>query len=109
MAEMGEVAGAGLLAHVPTIMLPRAERLELILGKDPFGRERQFLRLPTHGFFGCFFVAGGFDVCSFGGVESMRRSTSSFSFVGTASRAIASRSSSISFRPMNSCRARRMS
>src|SRR2546429_7778700 len=31
---MGEVAGAGLLAHVPTIMLPRAERLELNEGKE---------------------------------------------------------------------------
>src|ERR1700741_386892 len=30
----GEVAGAGLLAHVPTIMLPRAERLELNEGKE---------------------------------------------------------------------------
>jgi 3,4-dihydroxyphenylacetate 2,3-dioxygenase len=29
-----EVAGAGLLAHVPTIMLPRAERMELNQGKD---------------------------------------------------------------------------
>ena len=34
MAEMGDVAGAGLLAHVPTIMLPRAERLELNEGKE---------------------------------------------------------------------------
>ena len=34
MAEMGSVAGAGLLAHVPTIMLPRAERLELNEGKE---------------------------------------------------------------------------
>src|SRR6476660_3928421 len=34
MAEMGNVAGAGLLAHVPTIMLPRAERLELNEGKE---------------------------------------------------------------------------
>jgi len=31
---MGEVAGAGLLAHVPTIMLPYAERLELNEGKE---------------------------------------------------------------------------
>jgi len=31
---MGEVAGAGLLAHVPTIMLPHAERLELNEGKE---------------------------------------------------------------------------
>src|SRR5580658_7182719 len=31
---MGEVAGAGLLAHVPTIMLPRAERLELNEGRE---------------------------------------------------------------------------
>jgi 3,4-dihydroxyphenylacetate 2,3-dioxygenase len=31
---MGEVAGAGLLAHVPTIMLPRAERLDLNEGKE---------------------------------------------------------------------------
>jgi 3,4-dihydroxyphenylacetate 2,3-dioxygenase len=31
---MGEVAGAGLLAHVPTIMLPRAERMELNEGKE---------------------------------------------------------------------------
>jgi 3,4-dihydroxyphenylacetate 2,3-dioxygenase len=31
---MGEVAGAGLLAHVPTIMLPRAERIELNEGKE---------------------------------------------------------------------------
>src|SRR5215470_18012920 len=31
---MGEMAGAGLLAHVPTIMLPRAERLELNEGKE---------------------------------------------------------------------------
>jgi hypothetical protein len=34
---MGEVAGAGLLAHVPTIMLPYAERLELNEGKERFG------------------------------------------------------------------------
>jgi len=31
---MGEVAGAGLLAHVPTIMLPYAERLELNEGRE---------------------------------------------------------------------------
>ena len=31
---MGEVAGAGLLAHVPTIMLPRSERMELNEGKE---------------------------------------------------------------------------
>jgi 3,4-dihydroxyphenylacetate 2,3-dioxygenase len=31
---MGEVAGAGLLAHVPTIMLPRDERMELNEGKE---------------------------------------------------------------------------
>ena len=31
---MGEVAGAGLLAHVPTIMLPYAERLDLNEGKE---------------------------------------------------------------------------
>jgi 3,4-dihydroxyphenylacetate 2,3-dioxygenase len=31
---MGEVVAAGLLAHVPTIMLPRAERLELNEGKE---------------------------------------------------------------------------
>ena len=31
---MGEVAGAGRLAHVPTIMLPYAERLELNEGKE---------------------------------------------------------------------------
>ncbi len=31
---MGEVAGAGLLAHVPTIMLPYAERLELNEGQE---------------------------------------------------------------------------
>ncbi len=31
---MGEVAGAGLLAHVPTIMLPHAARLELNEGKE---------------------------------------------------------------------------
>ena len=31
---MGEVAGAGLLAHVPTIMLPQADRLGLNEGKE---------------------------------------------------------------------------
>lgn len=31
---MGEIAGAGLLAHVPTIVLPAAERLELNGGKE---------------------------------------------------------------------------
>jgi len=31
---MGEVAGAGLLAHVPTIMLPYEERLELNEGRE---------------------------------------------------------------------------
>jgi 3,4-dihydroxyphenylacetate 2,3-dioxygenase len=31
---MGEVVGAGLLAHVPTIMLPYAERLELNEGQE---------------------------------------------------------------------------
>jgi 3,4-dihydroxyphenylacetate 2,3-dioxygenase len=31
---MGEVVGAGLLAHVPTIMLPRDERMELNEGKE---------------------------------------------------------------------------
>jgi hypothetical protein len=31
---VGEVTGAGLLAHVPTIMLPYAERLELNEGKE---------------------------------------------------------------------------
>jgi 3,4-dihydroxyphenylacetate 2,3-dioxygenase len=31
---MGEVVGAGLLAHVPTIMLPPAERLELNQGRE---------------------------------------------------------------------------
>jgi 3,4-dihydroxyphenylacetate 2,3-dioxygenase len=31
---MGEVVGAGLLAHVPTIVLPEAERRELNEGKD---------------------------------------------------------------------------
>jgi 3,4-dihydroxyphenylacetate 2,3-dioxygenase len=34
MGEAGTMAGAGLLAHVPTIMLPRAERLELNEGKE---------------------------------------------------------------------------
>src|ERR1044072_6357379 len=34
MGDAGTVAGAGLLAHVPTIMLPRAERLELNEGKE---------------------------------------------------------------------------
>ena len=33
-ATMGEVVGAGLLAHVPTIMLPGAERRELNKGKE---------------------------------------------------------------------------
>jgi 3,4-dihydroxyphenylacetate 2,3-dioxygenase len=31
---MGEVVGAGLLAHVPTIMLPREQRLEINEGKE---------------------------------------------------------------------------
>jgi hypothetical protein len=31
---MGEVVGAGLLAHVPTIVLPEAERRELNHGRD---------------------------------------------------------------------------
>jgi aromatic ring-opening dioxygenase catalytic subunit (LigB family) len=31
---MGEIVGAGLLAHVPTIMLPEAERRELNHGED---------------------------------------------------------------------------
>jgi 3,4-dihydroxyphenylacetate 2,3-dioxygenase len=31
---VGEVAGAGLLAHVPTIMLPRQQRLELNRGRE---------------------------------------------------------------------------
>jgi aromatic ring-opening dioxygenase catalytic subunit (LigB family) len=31
---VGEVAGAGLLAHVPTIMLPQADRMELNEGKE---------------------------------------------------------------------------
>ncbi|HLQ56821.1 MAG TPA: catechol 1,2-dioxygenase [Streptosporangiaceae bacterium] len=34
MSTVGEVAGAGLLAHVPTIMLPREQRLELNGGKE---------------------------------------------------------------------------
>ncbi len=34
MSTVGEVAGAGLLAHVPTIMLPREQRLELNEGKE---------------------------------------------------------------------------
>ena len=34
MTAMGEVVGAGLLAHVPTIMLPYAERLDLNEGKE---------------------------------------------------------------------------
>jgi hypothetical protein len=34
---MDEVAGAGLLAHVPTIMLPYAEHLELNEGEERFG------------------------------------------------------------------------
>jgi aromatic ring-opening dioxygenase catalytic subunit (LigB family) len=34
MNTVGEVAGAGLLAHVPTIMLPQHERLELNEGKE---------------------------------------------------------------------------
>jgi 3,4-dihydroxyphenylacetate 2,3-dioxygenase len=34
MTAMGEVVGAGLLAHVPTIMLPHAERLDLNEGKE---------------------------------------------------------------------------
>src|SRR5712692_5989237 len=33
-STVGEVAGAGLLAHVPTIMLPREQRLELNEGKE---------------------------------------------------------------------------
>jgi aromatic ring-opening dioxygenase catalytic subunit (LigB family) len=32
--EVGEVVGAGLLAHVPTIMLPHSQRLELNGGKE---------------------------------------------------------------------------
>jgi 3,4-dihydroxyphenylacetate 2,3-dioxygenase len=31
---VGDIAGAGLLAHVPTIMLPREQRLELNEGKE---------------------------------------------------------------------------
>jgi 3,4-dihydroxyphenylacetate 2,3-dioxygenase len=31
---MGEIVGAGLLAHVPTIVLPRQQRLELNQGKE---------------------------------------------------------------------------
>ena len=31
---MGEIVGAGLLAHVPTIVLPEAERRELNEGKE---------------------------------------------------------------------------
>jgi len=34
VSSMGEVAGAGLLAHVPTIMLPYEQRLELNEGKE---------------------------------------------------------------------------
>jgi 3,4-dihydroxyphenylacetate 2,3-dioxygenase len=34
VTAMGEVVAAGLLAHVPTIMLPPAERLELNEGKE---------------------------------------------------------------------------
>jgi 3,4-dihydroxyphenylacetate 2,3-dioxygenase len=34
ITAMGEVVGAGLLAHVPTIMLPYAERLDLNEGKE---------------------------------------------------------------------------
>ncbi len=34
MNAMGEVVGAGLLAHVPTIMLPAEQRLELNEGKE---------------------------------------------------------------------------
>ena len=34
VSVMGEVAGAGLLAHVPTIMLPYEQRLELNEGKE---------------------------------------------------------------------------
>jgi 3,4-dihydroxyphenylacetate 2,3-dioxygenase len=34
MTAMGEVVGAGLLAHVPTIMLPYQERLDLNEGKE---------------------------------------------------------------------------
>jgi 3,4-dihydroxyphenylacetate 2,3-dioxygenase len=32
---MGEIVGAGLLAHVPTIVLPEAQRRELNEGKEP--------------------------------------------------------------------------
>ena len=43
---MGEVVGAGLLAHVPTIMLPRAERLAINQDRDDkdftFERRRDF-------------------------------------------------------------------
>ena len=31
---MGDVVGAGLMAHVPTIMLPESERRELNHGQD---------------------------------------------------------------------------
>ena len=31
---MGEVVGAGLIAHVPTIMLPEEVRLEINEGKE---------------------------------------------------------------------------
>lgn len=31
---MGEIVGAGLLAHVPTIVLPEEDRLELNEGKE---------------------------------------------------------------------------
>ena len=31
---MGEIVGAGLLAHVPTIMLPESIRLEINDGKE---------------------------------------------------------------------------
>src|SRR5712692_5277780 len=34
MSTVGEVVGAGLLAHVPTIMLPREQRLELNEGAE---------------------------------------------------------------------------
>jgi hypothetical protein len=34
VSHVGEVVGAGLLAHVPTIMLPYETRLELNEGKD---------------------------------------------------------------------------
>lgn len=34
MTAVGEVVGAGLLAHVPTIMLPREQRLELNEGNE---------------------------------------------------------------------------